>query len=610
VENAWIALFYSEYMSNHRKEMNPMTRRLPQMITVLVVVVAALALTGSSSASYVSSTRSTGTVSAAADWVAPTVAVTSPGAAVRGSTKITATATDDPGSGVKSVTVQRATAGSTTWTDICTVNTVPFACDWVTGSLVDGAYDLRATATDNAGNTATSATTRTTVANSMTVVLARPGDFLRGTFSTTSTVTNAGTLSPTVRVEYAPTGTASWTVLCTATTNPYTCSPSTVPANGTYDFRSVATVGSASGTSATVAGVIVDNANPTVTLADPGTSLKGTKTFTVSASDAHSGVAKVVVQATTGTKTTDVCHIDAPATTCSVDTTTLPNGTYTFRAIATDKAGNVGVSADLAGKVVANTVSTVALTTPSPYVRGNVILTATTTTTGKIANVRFEQSIAGANSWTPINSAATSTTATYTTTWNTSALNGTYDLRAVLTDSDGNTVISNVVANRLVDNLAPKGVDIQTTNGGAAGRIDAGDTIVYTYSEQMDLSSIYAGWSGTATSGSIRVGGLFTNNQVLQIDSPTNVRLGTVDLNAYFAFLGDVTSDATITAATSTADGVARTVVTIKVLGGAGYQVNTAANMVWTPSASATDLAGNPVSTAAVTESGASDVDF
>jgi chitinase len=597
-------------MSQHRKEKSAMTRRLPHMAAALVAVVAAICLTGSSSASYVSSSSSTGTVSAAADWVAPTVAITAPGTAVRGTTTVTATATDTAGSGVKSVTIQRAVAGSSTWTDICTDTSAPFTCDWATSGLVDGAYDLRAAATDNAGNTATSATTRTTVANAMTVVLDRPGDYLHGTVSTTSTVTGASGLVPTVRVEYLPAGGSTWTTLCAANSGPYTCSASTTSiASGTYSFRSVATAGSATATSATVTGVIVDNTNPTVTLTDPGTPLKGTKTFTVSATDAHSGIAKVVVQATTGTTTTDVCTITAPATTCSVDTTTLPNGTYSFRAVATDKAGNSTTSAAIANRVVQNTVSTITLATPSPYLRGSVPLTASTTTTGKIANVRFEQSVAGSGTWTTI-ATTTSTTASYTTSWSTSALNGTYDLRAVLTDSDGNTVISNVVAGRLVDNIAPKGADIQTTNGGTAGRIDAGDTIVYTYSEQMDLSSIYAGWSGTATSGAIRVGGLFTNNQILQVDGPTNLRLGTVDLNANFAFLGDATADASITAATVTIDGIVRTVITVKVLGNAGYQVNAAANMVWTPSASATDLAGNPTSTATVTESGALDVDF
>jgi chitinase len=606
-----MALSYSEYMSQHRTEKIAMTRRLPHMAAALLAVVAAIALTGSSSASYVSSTGSTGTVAAAADWVGPTVAVTAPGAGVSGTTTIAATATDT-GSGVKSVTIQRAAVGSSTWTDICTDTTAPFSCDWATTGLADGAYDLRATAVDNAGNTTTGATTRTTVANAMTVVLDRPGTYLSGTVSTTSTVSNASGLTPTVRVEHQLAGTSTWTTLCTSSSAPYTCSASTTTlANGTYSLRSVAVAGSATATSATVTDVVVDNLAPTVTMTDPGTPLKGTKTFTVStATDAHSGVASVRYESSSnGTTWTELCTATASPFSCSYDTTKLANGTYSFRAVATDKAGNSTTSATLTGKIVSNTVSTISLATPSPYLRGSIPLTATTSTNGKITNVRFEQSLAGANSWTAI-ATTTSTSATYTTSWNTAGLNGTYDLRAVLTDSDGNTVISNVVANRHVDNIAPKGVDIQTTNGGVAGRIDAGDTIVYTYSEQMDLSSIYAGWSGTATAGSARVGGVFTaNSQLFEVTSPASVRLGSVDLNTYYTLFTE-TGDVSMTASTVTTGGVARTVVVVKIVSGFGSGTSATANMIWTPSASATDLAGNPTSTASVTETGALDTDF
>lgn len=587
-----------------------MTRRLPHMAAALLAVVAAISLTGSSSASYVSSTSSTGTVSAAADWVAPTVAVTSPGAAVRGTTTIAATASDPaPTSGLKSVTIQGSVAGTSAWTTICVDTTSPYSCDLDTTGVQDGAYDLQATAVDNAGNTTTSASVRTTVANSLTVVLERPGDYLKGTLAMKSTVTGATGLNPSVRVDYQLAGTSTWTALCTSSSAPYTCSPSTTLPNGTYSFRSVATVGSATATSATVANVVIDNLAPAVTMTDPGTGLKGTKTFASTATDAHSGVDTVRYEASAnGTTWNPLCTATATPFSCTYDTTQLANGTYSFRAVATDKAGNVGTSAVISGKTVTNTVSTITLATPSPYLRGNVPLSATTTTNGTITSVRFEQSVAGSGTWTAI-ATTTSTTATYTTSWSTAGLNGTYDLRAVLTASDGSTVVSNVVAGRLVDNIAPKGLDIQTTNGGTAGRVDAGDTIVYTFSEQMDLSSIYSGWSGTATSGTARVGGLF--GQSLDITSPSSFRLGTVDLGAPFSLFGG-TASASISAATVTIDGTARTVVTVKILstvGGIALDGSRAA-MVWTPNASATDLAGNAVSTADVTESGDLDVDF
>jgi hypothetical protein len=593
------------------REVAARTHRLPLLVVALLVVVAAVAMTGSSSASFVASTGSTGTVSAAADWTPPTVAVTAPaaGTAVKGTVSVTATASDAD-SGVATVTIQRAAAGTSTWTTICTTSTSPSSCSWSTTAVADGAYALRAVAVDKAGNSATSASVRTTVANSLTVVLARPGDILRGNVTTTTTVSDAGTLTPTVRVEYAPAGTTTWTTLCTAASAPYTCSASTSSiANGTYDLRSVAVAGGATYTSATVANVLVDNLAPTVTMTDPGTPLRGTKTFAASASDAHSGVAKVVIQASTGSSWSDLCTISSAPYSCSVDTTTLANGTYSFRAVATDRAGNSTTSAVVTNRVVQNTVSSVTLTAPSTYLKGNVTLNASATSTGTIASVKIQRSIAGASTWTDI---CTDTTSPYSCSFATTGVtDGTYDLRAVVTDSDGVVTPSAVVTNRVVDNTPGKGVDIQTTNGGTAGRIDAGDTVVFTFSEQMDLSSIYSGWSGSATSGTQRVRGGFLSTDVLDVSSPSGVRLGTVDLNANFTpWLVDASSDVTMTASTVTVDGVARTVVTLKILSASGQQVSTPANLVWRPNGSVLDLAGNAMSTAAVTESGPLDLDF
>ncbi|REK74102.1 signal peptidase I [Aeromicrobium endophyticum] len=574
----------------------------------LVLIVAAVALTGSSSASFVARTGATGSVSAAADWVAPTVAVTAPGSPLKGTDTITATASD-AGSGVASVTIQRTAAGTSDWTSVCTTSSSPYTCDWDTTQVTDGAYDLRAIAVDRAANSTTSAVVSATVANNVTVVLARPGDLLRGSVTTTTTVSGAAGLTPTVRVEYAPTGTTTWTTLCTAAASPFTCSVNTATlANGTYDLRSVAVAGSTTYTSAVVSKVVIDNLAPTVTMTDPGTPLKGTKTFTATANDTHSGIATVVIQSSTGGSWSDLCTVTTAPYSCSVDTATLPNGTYSFRAVATDKAGNTATSATVANRTVQNTTASVTLTPPSTYLRNGTVLAATATSTGTIASVKIQRSVAGANSWVDI---CTDTSSPYSCTFDTTQVaEGTYDLRAVATTTDGIVATSTVVTNRIVDKTPGKGVDIQTTNGGIEGKIDAGDTVVYTFSKQMDLSSIYSGWSGAATSGTMRVRAVFFGPDTLDVTAPTGLRLGTVDLGADYTFLFDATSDVSITAATVTVDGVPRTVVTMKVLSASGIQNSTPAAMVWRPASTIVDLAGNPISTAAVTESGPLDVDF
>ncbi|MET0821479.1 MAG: Ig-like domain-containing protein [Aeromicrobium sp.] len=592
----------------HRKAALLTNRRLLSAVVALLLVVAAVALTGSSSASFVSRTGSTGSVSSAADWTAPTVTVTAPSSPLKGSVTITAAAADAD-SGIAAVNIQRAAAGSSDWTSLCITSTSPFTCDWDTTQLADGAYDLRAIAVDRAANSTTSTVVRATVANNVTVVLARPGNILRGSATTTTTVTGANGLTPTVRVEYAPTGTTSWTTLCTAAASPFTCSVNTATlANGTYDLRSVAVAGSTTYTSAVVSKVVVDNLAPTVTMTDPGTSLKGTKTFTATASDAHSGVASVVIQSSTGGAWSDLCTVTATPYSCSIDTTTLANGAYSFRAVATDKAGNTSTSATVTNRTVQNTVSSVTLTAPSTYLRNGTALTATATSTDTITSVKFQRSVAGANTWTDI---CTDTASPYTCSVDTSQLaEGTYDLRAVLTNTDGTTATSTVVTNRIVDKTPGKGVDIQTTNGGVAGKIDAGDTVVYTFSKQMDLSSIYSGWSGAATSGTMRVRAVWFGSDMLDVSAPSGVRLGTVDLGTSFTFFSDAYSDVSISAATVTVEGVPRTVVTMKVLSASGLQSFTSAKMVWQPASTIVDLGGNPVSTAPVAESGPDDVDF
>ena len=587
---------------------------LPQGLTVVILlVIAAVALTGFSSAQFVSSSVSTGTVSSAADWTPPTVAIASPGSSVKGTTTLSATASDAE-TGIKNVAIQYQAAEGAGWTTVCTDTTAPYECSWNTTAVADGAYDLRAVATDNSDLSNTSTTVRTMVANSLVVTLASPGDTVRGTRTLSSTISGAGTLTPQVRVEYASAGSTTWTVACTVAAAPYDCAWNTSGiASGTYDLRSIATSGSSTYTSATVR-TIVDNTSPTVTVTDPGSPLTGTKTFTATAADAHSGLAQVTIQYNGGTGWNDLCVVKSSPWSCSFDTSTLANGSYSFRAVAVDRAGNSTTSATIANRTVSNVVSTVSLADPGAYLRGTVTLSATATSTGTIASVKLQRSPAGAATWTDV---CTDTSAPWTCQLVTTGLtDGAYDLRAVLTDGAGAVTTSTVVTSRVIDNTAGRGVDVQTINGtGTAGRIDAGDTMTFTYNERISTTSLKPGWDGSATAVSIRVRdglliSLNPNNDVLDV---TGVNLGSVSLDDnYVAVLGTLTIDATMPATTETVGGIARTVVTLKITSTAtaGLTAGGAGTMVWTPSASATDLAGTPTQTTATTESGTADRDF
>jgi hypothetical protein len=164
------------------------------------------------------------------------------------------------------VTIQRSPAGANTWTDICTDTTSPYSCSFDTTTVSDGLYDFRAVATDKGGNTASS----TIAANvridntAPTVTMANPGSPLTGTVTLQSSAAGdtGGSGVASVKYQYAPTGTATWSDACTSTTGPsFSCSFDTTAAtNGAFDFRAIATDNAGnSGTSATVTNRQVNN---------------------------------------------------------------------------------------------------------------------------------------------------------------------------------------------------------------------------------------------------------------------------------------------------------------------------------------------------------------
>jgi photosystem II stability/assembly factor-like uncharacterized protein len=103
------------------------------------------------------------------DNTAPTAALAPPGGPLSGVVTLEATADDaGTGTGVGGVRFERAPAGSGTWAPIGTRTRAPFAQRFDTRGLADGRYDLRAVATDRAGNTTVSAAVRD-------VAVANPG---------------------------------------------------------------------------------------------------------------------------------------------------------------------------------------------------------------------------------------------------------------------------------------------------------------------------------------------------------------------------------------------------------------------------------------------------
>lgn len=234
-----------------------MSRRLSVLLTlVLVAGITGAGLPSLSSATFTSTTAAHAGVTAAADWTAPTVALRDPGGRLSGTVTVTADATDAE-SGIRDVTIEGRTTGTTTWTTLCTDPSAPYACSFDTTLVANGAYDLRATATatDRAGHRTTSPTITATVDNRPSVVFMEdPGAWLSGTLTLRATAESGAGIT-SVRIQGSPAGAATWVDICADGTAPYGCTfDTTAMPDGLYDLRAALVDGSGRETVSTVVG--------------------------------------------------------------------------------------------------------------------------------------------------------------------------------------------------------------------------------------------------------------------------------------------------------------------------------------------------------------------
>ncbi len=163
-----------------------------------------------------------------------------------------------------------------------------------------------------------------------------------------------------------------------------------------------------------------------------------------------------------------------------------------------------------------------------------------------------------------------------------------------------------------VDNTQPAGTDVQIVNGGAtAGKPEAGDSVTLTFSEIIDPESVLAGWTGAATDVVVRVANV-GGGDVVTIRNAANTAqlpLGAIDTNGAQYVTADRDFGATGTASTMVQSGATITITLGTPSGATGTQIpdRTAS---WTPSATATDRAGNTCQTTVANETGAADVEF
>jgi hypothetical protein len=352
-----------------------------------------------------------------------------------------------------------------------------------------------------------------------------------------------------------------------------------------------------------------DSTSPSaVTLTDPGSPLRGTVTLAGAASDSGSGIASLRFQLTPagGSTWTDGCTATVSPYSCSLATGALTDGLYDLRVLATDAAGNTTTSSVMANRRVDNTAPSATMGDPGAFLRATVTLTATASDSGSgLATLRIQRSPTGSGTWTDVCSTATSPASCALNT--TTLTDGGYDLKAIATDVAGNATTSTLISNRIIDNTAPTGLDVQGANvaGGTAAKPETGDTLTYTFSEPMLPASILSGWTGTATPVVIRIAN--GNPDVITVYNAANttqLALGSVTSGKKY-----VTANTTFTATSMVLTGATIT-LTLGTPSGSTSTATAQTTLAWTTSTAATDRAGNPLGAATVLETGAADLDF
>ena len=295
--------------------------------------------------------------------------------------------------------------------------------------------------------------------NTVAVALTDPGTPLQGSVALTATASSARGIQR-VRFQVSPAGAGAWADACEATSAPYTCAWDTNGDDGLVDVRAIARDEAGYERTASSTGRRVDNTAPSISLANPGTSLKGSVNLTVTATDAGVGLAadSVIVEykPSAGSTWTEICHRSSTGT-CPWATGGVGDGDYDLRARAADTMGHAATSSAHLARRVDNAMPTASIPAPPPPITGGTVtLTATATDSGSgVQKVVFEARPVGTPTWYAV---CEKTSAPYTCSANSAgyAPDGDYEVRAVTHDNAGNTTASPAYPLK-IDNTPPTG---------------------------------------------------------------------------------------------------------------------------------------------------------
>lgn len=321
------------------------------------------------------------------DNTAPSGSVTAPPSHVAGRPSINGTAKDS-GSGIASWQLQIAPEGSSEWANACTVQRTPisgedYGCTVNTTAHSDGAYELRAVITDNAGNIHTASAVAMDIDNAaLSGSIASPEPFIAKTIKLSGTGSSTGPSVASWAVQIASLGSGAWSSACATQTMPvsgseYRCEMNSSGfTDGTYELRAVVT--DTEGDTYTTAPIetVIDNTPPMGALYQPPEKVVGELEVHGYAYDNGSGVDTWTLErAPVGSESfTEAClpqtvPISGLIYGCTISTGSLTPGAYKLRAVILDGAGNTYTTSVVSTMVESSSLSLVS----SPSISGEAV---------------------------------------------------------------------------------------------------------------------------------------------------------------------------------------------------------------------------------------------
>jgi hypothetical protein len=209
------------------------------------------------------------------DIAAPTSRATGPAYSTTTALTLSYTSSDTGGSALASVELWARPPGATSFAQIGTSTTTSGSFAY-TATAGDGSYAFYTIGVDRAGNREAVPATPdvTTVVDTVapgSFQMSAVAQYLAGSVSLSLATAPIETGSGLASVAYGsrPIGTASWTVACTATAAPWSCSWNTATTrtpDGSYDVRAIATDRAGNATQASntpITSRVIDNTRPT-----------------------------------------------------------------------------------------------------------------------------------------------------------------------------------------------------------------------------------------------------------------------------------------------------------------------------------------------------------